>query len=46
MRQIILHSETFHEVDGKYTPDWQFIAQAEVIKKSELIFESLGGPLV
>jgi DNA polymerase elongation subunit (family B) len=32
----------FHEVDGKYTPDWQFIAQAEVIKKSELIFESLG----
>lgn len=29
----------------KYTPDWKFIAEAEIIKKSALVFESMGWPL-
>jgi len=29
----------------QFTPDYEFIAQAEVINKSELIFESLGLPI-
>ncbi|MAP53687.1 MAG: hypothetical protein CL605_02165 [Altibacter sp.] len=28
-----------------YKPDWEFIAEAEIIKKSALVFESMGWPL-
>ena len=35
----------FHEVEGKFTPDWQFISKGEVIQKSILIFKSLGWPI-
>ncbi len=28
-----------------YAPDWEFIAEAEIIKKSALVFESMGWPL-
>ena len=32
----------FKEVNDKFNPDWRFIAEAEVIKKSALVFESMG----
>ena len=32
----------FKEVENKFNPDWKFIAEAEVIKKSSLILESMG----
>mgnify|MGYP003663987207 CR=1 FL=1 len=32
----------FKEIENKFNPDWKFIAEAEVIKKSSLILESMG----
>jgi len=35
----------FKDIEDMFTPDWEFIANAEIIKKSALVFESMKWPL-
>ena len=35
----------FKDIEGKFTPDWEFIANGEIIKKAMLIFDSMEWPI-
>jgi DNA polymerase-2 len=35
----------FKDIEGMFTPDWEFIANGEIIKKAMLIFESMEWPI-
>ena len=35
----------FKDIEGMFTPDWEFIANGEIIKKALLIFESMEWPI-
>ena len=35
----------FKDIEGKFTPDWEFIANGEIIKKAVLVFDSMEWPI-